>query len=240
MVDALLRKGDFRASLALLASWLGQGEQVPLEDGAYSFHALALRWMLAVIQPAEGGAAAQPPAAERRALVVKFFDYLEANAEEYWEVPALDAGEAEAWLASVDPVDENRRLQLHDLLVWQAQRTWLDYWASADPANPYYRTAGLVYTGDASDLVGGAHVDPVAREVADRTVDQCQFAGGAHVHAVPGYAETIDGQAFQRHHARADGDAMMPSASPASDCCTPATPTPSLTMLIDLVMATAP
>jgi hypothetical protein len=27
---------------------------------------------------------------ERRALVAKFFDYLEANAEEYWHVPALD------------------------------------------------------------------------------------------------------------------------------------------------------
>ena len=39
VVDALLRKGDFRAALALLASWVGQAEQVPLEDGAYSFHA---------------------------------------------------------------------------------------------------------------------------------------------------------------------------------------------------------
>jgi hypothetical protein len=94
VVDALLRKGDFRSSLALLASWLGQAEQVPLEDGPHSFHALALRWMLAVAQPGEVDAAALPPAAERRALVVKFFDYLEANAEEFWEVPALDVSDA--------------------------------------------------------------------------------------------------------------------------------------------------
>ena len=33
VVDALLRKGDYRAALALLTNWLGQAEQVPLEDG---------------------------------------------------------------------------------------------------------------------------------------------------------------------------------------------------------------
>ena len=47
--------------------------------------------MLALTQPADDAdGAALPPAAERRDLVVKFFDYLEANAEEYWEVPTLD------------------------------------------------------------------------------------------------------------------------------------------------------
>ena len=97
VVDALLRKGDFRAALALLVSWVGQAEQVPLEDGAYSFHALALRWMLALTQPAgEADGASLPPPDERRALVVRFFDYLEANAEEFWEVPALDVVESEA------------------------------------------------------------------------------------------------------------------------------------------------
>jgi hypothetical protein len=96
VVDALLRKGDFRASLALLASWLGRAEQVPLEDGAYSFHGLALRWLLALTQPAESEGASMPPTSERAGLVVKFFDYLEANAEEYWEVPDLDVEELEA------------------------------------------------------------------------------------------------------------------------------------------------
>ena len=48
VVDTLLRKADYRAALALLCSWLSQAEQVPLEDGVWSFHTLALRWMLAV------------------------------------------------------------------------------------------------------------------------------------------------------------------------------------------------
>jgi hypothetical protein len=92
VIDTLLRKGDWRAALALLINWVGQAEQVPLDDGVYSFHALALRWMLALTQPAESGDVAPPalPLPQRRELVVKFFDYLEANAEEYWQAPALD------------------------------------------------------------------------------------------------------------------------------------------------------
>jgi hypothetical protein len=79
VVEALLRKEDHRAAMALLMNWLSQVEQVPLEDGEYSFHGLALRWML--------GLAARDTADVP--LLVKFFDYLEANADEYWNVPEL-------------------------------------------------------------------------------------------------------------------------------------------------------
>jgi hypothetical protein len=115
VVDALLRKRDHRAALGLLMNWLGQAQQVALEDGEYSFHALALRWMLSLI-------GRQPESAERETrsaehdpqrsalhaprstpsatwlLIKKFFDYLEANAEEYWHVPALelDPGRSDA------------------------------------------------------------------------------------------------------------------------------------------------
>ncbi|HEY7425408.1 MAG TPA: hypothetical protein VH682_14350 [Gemmataceae bacterium] len=109
VVDTLLHKADYRAALALLCSWLGQAEQVPLEDGVWSFHTLALRWMLAVAKPATGwdrrlagpseayetGETLVPPSRvqpspQRRELLVRFFDYLEANAEEYWQVPELE------------------------------------------------------------------------------------------------------------------------------------------------------
>ena len=107
VVDTLLRKGDYRAALALMTSWIGQVEQVPLEDGAASYHALALRWMLALTQPELSSPSArqsgprapeaqhpdmpQPlPPQQRRELVLKFFDYLEANAEDYWQAPPLE------------------------------------------------------------------------------------------------------------------------------------------------------
>ncbi|MBL8799071.1 MAG: hypothetical protein JNM56_34615 [Planctomycetia bacterium] len=79
VVDALLHKDDYQAALALLMSWLGQAEGVPLEEGQFSFHVLARRWLVAVVH-------AQPAAA---ALARKFFDYLEANADDYGEVPRL-------------------------------------------------------------------------------------------------------------------------------------------------------
>jgi hypothetical protein len=81
VVDALLRKDDYPAAMGLLMSWLGQAEAVPLEDGEYSFHTLALRWML--------GASSQRDKASE--TVHRFLEHLEANAEEFWTVPALGA-----------------------------------------------------------------------------------------------------------------------------------------------------
>jgi hypothetical protein len=104
VVDTLLRKADYRSALGLLCSWLSQAEQAPLEDNVWSFHTLALRWMLAVAKlPASGVTSApreealgaltrprSPDKVQRRELMVRFFDYLEANAEEYWQVPELE------------------------------------------------------------------------------------------------------------------------------------------------------
>jgi hypothetical protein len=96
VVDALLRQGDYKAGMALMMNWLSQAEQVPLEDAEHSFHTLALRWMLGVT--ASGGRqppdtvtnqGADAPRSPSWPLVVKFFDYLEANAEDYWQVPSL-------------------------------------------------------------------------------------------------------------------------------------------------------
>src|SRR5438477_11034569 len=55
--------------------------------------------MLAVTRPADApedksGAAKLTPSAARE-LAVKFFDYLEANAEDYWQVPALELPDAD-------------------------------------------------------------------------------------------------------------------------------------------------
>jgi len=106
VVDALLRKEDLKAAMALLMTWLSQAGEVPLEDGEYSFHQLALRWILGLCSQAGLGneklkahEASTPPALPQPApLLIKFFDYLEANAEEFWNVPRLDlidAGDAD-------------------------------------------------------------------------------------------------------------------------------------------------
>ncbi len=79
VIEALLERRDLKAALALLMTWLGQADQVPLEDAGHSFPRLALRWMLMLATEEKDAA-----------LAVKFFDYLEANAEDWWNVPALD------------------------------------------------------------------------------------------------------------------------------------------------------
>src|SRR5205823_6599329 len=60
-----------------------------------SFHELALRWMLGVTA-----------AAGQEGLAKKFFDYLEANAEDYWQVPALEFVEGRGEAAD-DEGEEN-------------------------------------------------------------------------------------------------------------------------------------
>jgi hypothetical protein len=85
VVEALLRKHDHRAAMALLTTWLSQAEQVPLEEGEHSFALLALRWLLGVSTQTE---------TDPRPLVQRFFDLLEVNADEYWPVPRLELASA--------------------------------------------------------------------------------------------------------------------------------------------------
>jgi hypothetical protein len=94
VLDALLEKQDYRASMGLLMTWLSQAGTVPLVEREHSFHQLALRWMLGVTAKTSevsedfGSLPVTPDAALD--LVARFFDALEANADEYWQVPRLD------------------------------------------------------------------------------------------------------------------------------------------------------
>jgi len=96
VVAELLRKSDYRAAMGLLMNWLSQAEQVPLQDGEHSFHVLALRWMLglsglATSEPSDVLSRKRLGGAEScEELVRKFIDHLEANAEDYWQVPRLE------------------------------------------------------------------------------------------------------------------------------------------------------
>ncbi len=89
VVGALWQKPDLVAAMALLMQWLSQAGMIPLKQGEYSFHALAQRWLAEVClgdRPVSPGMRPH----ERQALVRKFFELLEANAEDFWQVPSLD------------------------------------------------------------------------------------------------------------------------------------------------------
>ena len=86
VLTALLEKDDYTAALGLLVHWAGQADRVHLGDGDHAFHALAVRWMQGVLHSARD-------VPQRRTLIRRFFDHLEANAEQYWRVPKLQLGE---------------------------------------------------------------------------------------------------------------------------------------------------
>jgi hypothetical protein len=91
VIRALLERGDFVASMGLIIHWLSRVERIGLECGDTSFFEIAEQWMLELRrrqrqdEPALGGDAWK--------LACKFLDYLEANAEEYWEPPAFELDE---------------------------------------------------------------------------------------------------------------------------------------------------
>ena len=119
VVEALLQQRDAVAAMALLVQWLSGADQIPLVDENYCFHDLALRWMEDLWQPStpagkdtagkdtagkdtagkdtagKDTAGRHVAEEDRWPLSHKFLDYLEANAEEHWQVPQFElAGEA--------------------------------------------------------------------------------------------------------------------------------------------------
>ncbi len=82
VIEALLARQDCVASMALLIQWVSQRERTPLEDGDCSFHRLVLRWHARATASRD---------AKAWKLAARFCELLEANAEEYWQVPTLYA-----------------------------------------------------------------------------------------------------------------------------------------------------
>ena len=79
--------------MALLVQWLSQADAIPLAEEDYSFQDLGLDWMHDLWQDDdEDREKDRRTPQERRALSRKFLDYIEANAEELWQVPELRIG----------------------------------------------------------------------------------------------------------------------------------------------------
>jgi hypothetical protein len=89
VVGALCQQPDLVAAMALLLQWLSQAGMIALKQGDYSFHTLTQRWLAQVCSALETPALGLSGEA-RNALVVRFFELLEANAEDYWRVPTLE------------------------------------------------------------------------------------------------------------------------------------------------------
>jgi hypothetical protein len=127
VIDTLIERDDAVASMALLVHWLSQVENVPLEEAGNSFPALAQRWMHHVISRAHETADKKEIDAETWQRLIRFLDYIEANAEQFWEVPDFQIGAAwgsehdsDAELeTSFEPEDENPFSAAYDDMVFR-------------------------------------------------------------------------------------------------------------------------
>ncbi len=109
VIEALLDQSDHVAALGLLVHWLSEAERVPLEQGDSSFYRLTERWLLEV-RRSDLPSDAEPLAGDVPGvsgqiwrLVRKFFDYVEANAEEYWHTPTFELASGKGSGTARDP-----------------------------------------------------------------------------------------------------------------------------------------
>lgn len=82
VVEALLHKKDHIAAMGLLMQWLSDADTTGLESGPHAVHPLLVRWMQLVTHD-------ESLEAEMWPTVRRLFDYLEANAGDYWKAPTL-------------------------------------------------------------------------------------------------------------------------------------------------------
>ncbi len=106
VIETLLDRGDYVATMALLVHWLSQADAVSLIEADASWHELAERWFgettsLSGIDLSDSAAAGKRWDAAR-----KFLDYLEANAETWWRPPQFRLGAASSPSAPSEPTSD--------------------------------------------------------------------------------------------------------------------------------------
>jgi hypothetical protein len=156
VIEALIKHEQYRAAMGLLMTWLSESDTVPLEDPSASFDELAERWLRAVV-----GATAVPPP-ERAGLARRFFELLEANADEQWLAP-------DRWLtgtAAEDPEEGDEEEGSEYASAYEGM-TYKDSTDDGEDAS--------VAGGDAAPLSGEFPLEPEA----DRLETRLKF-----VHAV--------------------------------------------------------
>jgi hypothetical protein len=94
VIETLLDRGDYVATMALLMHWLSQADAVGLVEADASWHDLAERWFSETTSLSGLDKTDATAACKRWDAARKFLDYLEANAESYWRPPTFNLGTA--------------------------------------------------------------------------------------------------------------------------------------------------
>jgi hypothetical protein len=107
VVETLLDRGDYVATMALLVHWLSQADRIGLVRADASWHDLTERWFGRITSLAGEDANDAAAARKRWDTARKFIDYLEANAETYWNPPLFQlSGGANGGVGGESPTDD--------------------------------------------------------------------------------------------------------------------------------------
>jgi len=106
VIETLLDRGDYVATMALLVHWLSQADSIGLVEADVSWHALAERWFAETTSAGEDEAPGDAALAKRWDAARKFLDYLEANAETYWRAPKFRLGSPSPSADTMDSEEE--------------------------------------------------------------------------------------------------------------------------------------
>ena len=90
VIDALMQRADYKTSTAIMVHWLSQADYIPLQQGDSSFHNLLYRWISEQKSLLRHADPEEAPPEEIWNRIRKFYDFIEANADRYWDVPNFE------------------------------------------------------------------------------------------------------------------------------------------------------
>lgn len=94
VIDALLERNDFVTSQSLLMHWLSSVGRIGLRRGDSALHHVIQQWMTRLRHVSRRPQGESAPA-KPWTLITKFFECLEANADELWRAPQFQLARAE-------------------------------------------------------------------------------------------------------------------------------------------------
>ncbi|TWU04973.1 hypothetical protein [Stieleria varia] len=174
VISALLDRDDFVPAMALLIHWLGNASEIGLRQGGNSLPRLAERWLMRLrsqLEPAEAldQADRDAPTAKQPheiwPLIQKCFDYLEANAEEFWSAPSFllgeNRGKVRDWDRELELADRDDGDHGDDADLFQAAYENMTYRDTTNDGNE-----GAVF--ETGDNVSNDELESESRRLIDR------------------------------------------------------------------------
>ena len=182
VIDSLIQRKDYSTAMALLIHWLSQANVIGLQQADSSFHNLAFRWvveqkklLLANGSSHEDGTSTDANPESPEAIwnrIAKFYDFVEANADQYWDVPDFTLDRQVPSSSSTEDFDtENDKQALggddeeEETSLFSAAYENVTFSDSADDGNE----------GEIYDTRGSS--DEALEAEADRVMDRLEFLG---------------------------------------------------------------